>query len=57
MGNLKRSILFMLVLVGLPILVNIIANALASVITIDFIMNLAYISLGILTVYFMKEGF
>lgn len=54
--NLKEIILFMLVLVGLPIIANIIVNSISSVITMGFIMNIAYISLGILTIYFIKEG-
>lgn len=56
MNNLKENILFTIAIIGLPILVNFIVETLSGIITMQMIMKVAYLILGALIIYFIKEG-
>lgn len=55
-NNLVKNILFILIIVGLPILVNMVVNVLSSIITMEMIMKVVYVALIALGIYFVKEG-
>lgn len=48
-------IVFLIIFIGLPIVATIIVDLLSKIITIDFIMTVAYVILGIIIISFIKD--
>lgn len=48
-------ITFLIMFIGLPIVATIIVDLLSKIITIDFIMMVAYVILGIIIISFIKD--
>ena len=48
-------IVFLTIFIGLPIVATIIVDLLSKIITIDFIMTVAYVILGIIIISFIKD--
>ena len=48
-------IVFLIMFIGLPIVATIIVDLLSKIITIDFIMMVAYVILGIIIISFIKD--
>lgn len=54
--KVKESILFILIFVILPILASFVVEVISNIVTMEIIVNFAYIALGILIIYFLKAG-
>lgn len=54
--NLKQTILFILIVIGLPILANLVVEAISNIVTIDLIVKCAYLTLGLSIIYILKEA-
>lgn len=54
--NLIETILFTVVVIGLPILANAIAEILSGIITMQMIMKCVYFMLGLSIIYILKEA-
>lgn len=52
---MRKTILFILIVVGLPILANIVVNILENIITMQMIMKCVYLALGLSIIYIFKE--
>ena len=53
---MRKTILFILIVIGLPILVSFIAEAIANIITMDMIVRCVYLTLGLSIIYILKEA-
>lgn len=54
--NLIETILFTVVVIGLPILANVIVEILSGIITMQMIMKCVYFLLGLSIIYILKEA-
>ena len=54
--NIIQGIIFILIIVGLPILANLIVNILENIVTMQMIMKCVYSALGLSTIYLLKEA-
>lgn len=54
--KLIETILFIFIVLGMPILASFIAEAIANIVTMEMIMNVAYIALAIIFIKLAKEG-
>lgn len=54
--NLIETILFTVVVIGLPILANVIVEILSGIITMQMIMKCVYFVLGLSIIYILKEA-
>jgi hypothetical protein len=54
-ANIILAIAFIFMFVGLPVLVGIVVEAVADIITIDFIMKVAYIMLACSFICILKK--
>lgn len=54
-ANIILAIAFIFIFVGLPILVGIVVEVTADVITMDFIMKVAYIMLAFIFICILKK--
>ena len=56
MRNLIEKILFIIVIIGLPILANLLAEGISNILTIGMIMKCVYLTLGLSIIYIFKEA-
>lgn len=54
--NVKQTILFILIVIGMPMLANVIVEIASSIITVDMLMKCVYFVLGLILIYFRKVG-
>lgn len=54
---MRETILFTIIVIGMPILVSFIVEVLASVVTMEMIINFMYVILAISFIKILKEGF
>ena len=54
--NLKQTILFILIVIGLPILINLVVEAISNIVTMDMIVKCVYLTLGLSIIYILKEA-
>lgn len=53
---MRKTILFILIVIGLPILVSFIAEVIANIVTMDTIMKCVYLTLGLSVICIFKEA-
>lgn len=54
--NLKQTILFILIVIGVVIVANLIVEMIANIITMDMIIKCVYFILGLSTIYLLREA-
>ena len=54
--NLKQTNLFILIVIGLPILINLVVEAISNIVTMDMIVKCVYLTLGLSIIYILKEA-
>lgn len=52
---MKKTIVFILIIIGLPILAELIVEIATNIITMDLIMKCVYFILGLSIIYLIKE--
>lgn len=53
---MRKTILFILIVVGLPMLASFIAEVIANIVTMDMIVKGVYLTLGLSIIYILKEA-